>query len=166
MHTYLKDVVGQGRLELIEQIALPDMVDEANQIFAGPTGRAGLVAHVKGFRRNIEDLRIDIHRVVAEDLEVMAWWSFSGKLVGPWLGIRLGLGSDRETYRENEGEEFSATVLSFFELGSSPSNPSMPGKTLEYLKISRYQLWLTANFEPPLVFDTRQGHRPLHPMVG
>lgn len=40
------------------------MVDEANQAFGGPPGRAGLVAHVKGFRRNIEDLNIEIQNIV------------------------------------------------------------------------------------------------------
>jgi hypothetical protein len=36
METYLSEVVLGGRLELIEQIAREDMVDEANQAFGGP----------------------------------------------------------------------------------------------------------------------------------
>jgi len=45
IETYLVDVAQHGRLELIEQLALVDMVDEANRAFGGPPGRAGLVAH-------------------------------------------------------------------------------------------------------------------------
>lgn len=44
--TYLTDVVQGGQLDLIEDLAQPDMVDEANQAFGGPPGRAGLVAHL------------------------------------------------------------------------------------------------------------------------
>ena len=65
MRTYLDEVVAQGRLELIEELANADMVDEANQAFGGPPGRAGLVAHVKGFRRNIGNLQVTVDRIVA-----------------------------------------------------------------------------------------------------
>lgn len=57
MTTYLTDVVQEGRLDLIEELAQPDMVDEANQAFGGPPGRDGLVAHVVGFRRNVDDFQ-------------------------------------------------------------------------------------------------------------
>ena len=53
MRTYLEEVVARGRLELIEELTNANMVDEANQAFGGPPGRAGLAAHAKGFRRNI-----------------------------------------------------------------------------------------------------------------
>jgi hypothetical protein len=38
MRTYLEEVVAKARLELIEELAYPDMVDEANQAFSGPPG--------------------------------------------------------------------------------------------------------------------------------
>ena len=58
MRTYLTEVVQGGRLELIEELAHADMVDEANQMFGGPPGREGLVQHVVGFRKYITDLKI------------------------------------------------------------------------------------------------------------
>lgn len=134
MRTYLEEVVANGRLELIEELAHPDMVDEANQAFGGPPGRDGLVAHVKGFVRNIDDLHLTIERIVAGDQSVMAWWSFTGTHAGPWLG------------RPPTDEPLSATVFSFFDVVDG--------------RISRYRLWLHAAFDQPVIFDTTRPGRP------
>ena len=125
---YFDEVVQLGQLEVIEELAHPDMVDEANQAFDGPPGRAGLVAHVKGFRRNVDDLELHLQRIVAEPTQAMAWWSFTGRHVGPWLG------------RTPTDGPLSATVFSFFDFQDG--------------LISRYQLWLHAAFDEPAIFDT------------
>jgi len=134
METYLVEVVGNGRLELIEQLANPDMVDEANQAFGGPPGRDGLVAHVVGFRRNVGELAVTVERVVAGTDDAMAWWSFTGTHVGPWLN------------QAPTGEAISGTAFSFFELSDG--------------RISRYRVWLHANLAQPVVFDSS---RPVVP---
>ena len=128
MTTYLLEVVARGRLELLDEIARPDMVDEANQAFGGPPGRDGLVAHVIGFRRNVGELRIAIDRIVAGVDQVMARWSFVGTHVGPWLG------------RAPTGQEITGTVFSFFDLIDG--------------RISRYHVWLQAEMDEPVVFDS------------
>ena len=134
METYLLEVVVNGRLELIEDLAQPDMVDEANQAFGGPAGRAGLVAHVVGFRRNVGNLRVSVERIVAGADEVMAWWSFTGTHMGPWLG------------RTPTGEEISGTAFSFFELVDG--------------RISRYRVWLHAMLDKQIVFDSSRPRPP------
>ncbi len=128
MHLYLEQVARQGQTHLIDQIAHEDMVDEANQIFGGPPGRAGLLAHVKGFRKHIHDVEMEIHKVVGDEYQVMAWWSFSGVHAGPWLNI------------EPTHEQITGTVFSFF--------------SLEDGLIRRYRLWLHADFDPPVIFDS------------
>ena len=128
MRRYLEQVVSAGRLELIEDMALPDMVDEANQAFGGPPGRAGLVAHVRGFRRHLEALRIEVHRIVADRQAVMAWWSFTGIHAGPWLG------------RPPCGGPIRGDVFSFFDLADG--------------RISRYRLFLAAEFPERVILDT------------
>ncbi len=128
METYLVEVGGNGRYELVEELAHPDMIDEANQAFGGPPGRDGLIAHVKGFRRNVGDLDVTIDRIVAGSNDVMAWWSFKGKHVGPWLG------------RPPTDQEITGTVFSFFDLVDG--------------RISRYRLWLHAAFDEPVTFDS------------
>ena len=128
MERYLTEVAMEGRLEVIDELAHADMVDEANQAFGGPPGRAGLVAHVKGFRRNVQAAELRVDRIVAGEDEVMAWWSFRGRHEGPWLG------------RTPTGNEITGTVFSFFELRDG--------------LISRYRLWLHARFPEDVVFDS------------
>lgn len=137
MTTYLLEVVALGRLELLEELATPDVVDGANQAFGGPAGRDGLVVHVKGFRRALGALHISVDRIVAGDGEVMAWWSFTGDHVGPWLG------------RAPTGAEISGTVFSFFDLVDG--------------RISRYRVWLHAAFEEPMIFDSSRPTTPDEP---
>ena len=83
MENYLIEVGQNGRLELIETITQPDMVDEANRAFGGPSGRDGLIAHVKKFRSQIGELKLEINRRVANEYEVLAHWIFTGIHRGP-----------------------------------------------------------------------------------
>ena len=128
MERYLIEVGLQGDLSVVDELAHPDMVDEANQAFGGPPGRDGLVAHVVGFRRNVGNLDVTIDDIVAGDDEVMAQWSFTGTHDGPWLG------------RTPTGNEISGTVFSFF--------------TLRDGLISHYRLWLVAHFPETVIFDS------------
>ena len=128
MEIYLMEVGQNGRLDLIETIAQPDMVDEANRAFGGPAGRDGLIAHVKTFRRQIGELKLEIKQIVGNENEVMAHWCFTGIHRGPWLG------------REATGKDVSADVFSFF--------------TLKEGLISYYRLWLHAMLDIPVIFDS------------
>ena len=128
MITYLAEVGGERRYHLIDEIAREDMVDEANQAFGGPAGRAGLVAHVKGFHKNITETTSDVHGIVGGDDQVMAQWSFTGRHTGPWLG------------RAPTGQLISANVFSFF--------------TLQDGLISRYRLWMCAEMDEVVIFDS------------
>ena len=128
METYLTEVGLKGRLELIPVLAHEDMLDEANAAFDGPPGRDGLVAHVKGFRKNVTDLSMTIDKIVSGEDQVMAQWSFTGRHTGPWMG------------RTPTGREFTGTVFSFFDLRDG--------------RISRYRLWLCAKMDETVVFDS------------
>ena len=128
MEIYLIEVGQNGRLDLIETIAQPDMIDEANRAFGGPVGRDGLITHVKTFRRQIGELKLEIKQIVGDENEVMAHWAFTGVHRGPWLG------------REATGKDVSAEVFSFF--------------TLKEGLISYYRLWLYAMLDIPVIFDS------------
>tara|TARA_E500000331_G_scaffold322614_1_gene337612 strand:+ start:139 stop:588 length:450 start_codon:yes stop_codon:yes gene_type:complete len=128
MEIYLMDVGQNGQLDLIETIAQPDMIDEANRAFGGPAGRDGLIAHVKTFRRQIGELKLEIKQIVGNENEVMAHWFFTGTHRGPWLG------------RKPTGKYVSADVFSFF--------------TLKEGLISYYRLWLCAMLDVPVIFDS------------
>lgn len=128
MITYLAEVGGERRYHLIDEIAHKDMIDEANQAFGSPAGRAGLVAHVIGFHKNITDTASAVHNIVGGDDQVMAHWSFTGRHSGPWLG------------RAPTGQMISANVFSFF--------------TLKDGLISRYRLWICAEMDEVVIFDS------------
>ncbi len=134
MRCYLDEVVREGRLEVIEQLAHEDMVDEANEIFGGPPGRQGLIMHAKGFRRHVGNLEVEVKQVVGGENTVMGWWEFTGTLDGPWLG------------REPTGKPIKGTVFSFFSLSGG--------------LISRYRLWLHAALPETVVFDSSLGTFP------
>ena len=133
METYLIEVGQNARLDLIKNIAQPDMIDEANRAFGGPAGRDGLVSHVKAFHRQIGEIKIEIKQIVGNESEVMAHWSFTGIHRGPWLG------------RKATGKEVSANVFSFFTLKSG--------------LISYYRLWLHAMLDVPVIFDSSRPHK-------
>lgn len=135
MQIYLQEVAIGGRLELISDIAAPDMVDEANTLFGGPAGRAGLVAHVRGFRKNVLDCQIEVLRIVGDAEAAMGWWTFSGQHIGPWLG------------KAATHDVVSGSVTSQFDATGG--------------LIRRYRLCLFAEFsDSTAFFDTASGTGP------
>lgn len=139
---YFEEVGKAGRYEALAELAHEDMVDEANRAFGGPPGRAGLEAHVRGFRRAFPDVRMEVDRIVAGRIpqgqamagadEVMALWRFSGQQAAPWLGRRPG---------GSAGDTVSGDVVSLFILRDG--------------RIARYRLWLCAHFpEGSVTFDS------------
>lgn len=128
MRTYLQEVCGNGRLELIDDLAAEDMVDEAALSVGGPTGRAGLVFHVELFFKSLGDTKIEIKRIVAEDDQVMAWWTADGIHQEEWLGVPAS------------HERILSHACSFF--------------TIRDGKISRYSLLAVIGFPTPIMFDS------------
>ncbi len=61
MRRYLTEVVAQGKIELIEQLAAEDIVDHTQTI----PGRAGLVNHVCSFRERYSNPEVHVGRIIA-----------------------------------------------------------------------------------------------------
>ncbi|MDE0440760.1 MAG: ester cyclase [Gammaproteobacteria bacterium] len=72
MRRYLTEVVAQGKLELIDELAAEDMVDHTQTI----PGRAGLAAHVKSFRERNRDVELTVERIIASEDEVVGIWTW------------------------------------------------------------------------------------------
>ena len=74
MRTYLTEVIGNQRLDLIPSFTADDMYDHTQQELSGP---AALEAHVRFFSDNIKNLKVDVLEVLAaEDFAVGIWkWS-------------------------------------------------------------------------------------------
>ena len=83
MRRYLTEVVAQGKLELIDELAAEDMVDHTQTI----PGRSGLVAHVSGFRQRNQDLELEVERIVADENEVIGIWTWRATHATDMYGI-------------------------------------------------------------------------------
>jgi len=78
MRLYLTEVVQQGKIELLEDIAAEDMVDHiAVEVGLGP-GRSGIEWHVRYFRQCMLDLQITVERIIASQDEVVGVWRARG----------------------------------------------------------------------------------------
>lgn len=128
MRTYLEEVLVNERLDLIPEIANEDMIDEVTAGAGGPPGRDGLVAHVNSFFNSFSDRKITIRRIVANDDEVMAWWTGDGIPTGNPGAVVSGR------------ESLTAHAFSFFDIRDG--------------KISRYRLFAYFGSEPPIAVDT------------
>ena len=87
MRTYLEEVVAKERLDLIPEIAAENMFDEATAQGGGPPGREGLAAHVMGFHAAFPDRAITIRKILANDDDVMAWWTVEGTQATEFVGV-------------------------------------------------------------------------------
>ena len=74
MDMYLNEVLGQGRFELIPGFVADDMVDHTQTI----RGTAALDAHARRFCGNIEDLEIEVERIIATDDSAIGIWRWRG----------------------------------------------------------------------------------------
>ncbi len=83
MRRYLTEVVAQGKLELIPELAAEDMFDHTQ----ATQGREGLVAHVTGFRSAIPDLELDLERIIASDDGVVGLWTWHGTPAREFFGV-------------------------------------------------------------------------------
>ncbi len=79
MHTYLHDVLGERRFELIDDFAAADMIDHTQP----DRGPKALNAHARGFCDNIPDLRIDVVRIFATDDTAVGLWQWKGTPIEP-----------------------------------------------------------------------------------
>lgn len=86
MERYLKEVVEQGDLSLLDELAAEDMVDHTAVAAGWGTGRQGLLQHVTYFRQTIGDMKVDVQRLIASDDEVVGVWRVSGVHQAPLFG--------------------------------------------------------------------------------
>ena len=78
MRTYLTEVIGNQRLELIPSFTAEDMYDHTQQELSGP---AALEAHVRFFSDNIKDLKVDVIEILAAENFAVGIWTWSGETI-------------------------------------------------------------------------------------
>ena len=80
MSTYLEEVLGQRRFDLIPGMVADDLIDHTQPHLRGPEA---LVAHAGGFCDNTPDLRIDVLRIIATDETALGIWQWHGEPKNP-----------------------------------------------------------------------------------
>ncbi len=100
MRRYLTEVVMEGKLAVISEIAAEDMWDHTQP----EPGREGLERHVSSFLALVPNIQIVINHIVADENTVVGIWTWRGTPVAEFLGIP-------PTGREVEGR-----VASIFKL--------------------------------------------------
>jgi|TARA_B100001540_G_scaffold48194_1_gene43232 hypothetical protein len=78
MRTYLTEVIGNQRLDLIPSFTADDMYDHTQQELSGP---AALEAHVRFFSDNIKNLKVDVLEVLAAEDFAVGIWKWSGETI-------------------------------------------------------------------------------------
>ncbi len=76
MSTYLDEVLGQRRFDLIPGIVADDLIDHTQPHLRGS---AALDAHARGFCDNTPDLRIEVLRIIATDETALGIWRWYGE---------------------------------------------------------------------------------------
>jgi predicted ester cyclase len=80
---YFGEVVGGGKLELIEELVHPDARDLTGE---WSKGREGFREHISWFHSSFE-LEIAIDRVIADEEYVVVYWRVMGRHIGTAFGI-------------------------------------------------------------------------------
>ena len=86
MRRYLNEVLIEGKLEVIKEIAAEDMWDHSQP----KPGREGLETHAGGFLRFIPDVQITVNHIIADEDMVVGIWTWRGNPVGDFAGIPQG----------------------------------------------------------------------------
>jgi len=86
MRRYLNEVLIQKKIEVIKDIAAEDMWDHTQP----KRGRDGLEKHASGFLAHIQNLRIVINHIVADNDTVVGIWTWCGTPLTQFLGIPGG----------------------------------------------------------------------------
>jgi predicted ester cyclase len=80
---YFNDIVGEGKLALIQQLVHPEAQDLSGQ---WSKGREGFYEHISWFRMAFEP-EITVERVVADEEYAVVHWKAKGRHAGPAFGI-------------------------------------------------------------------------------
>ena len=86
MRRYLGEVLIEGKLEVIKEIAAEDMWDHTQ-----PTpGREGLERHAGGFLAGMPGIKIVINHIIANEDTVVGVWTWHAKPAAEFFGIPAG----------------------------------------------------------------------------
>ena len=84
MRRYIAEVIGEKKLEIINEIAAEDMFDRGQP----KPGRDGLWKHVRDFLAIVPDPKVVIHDIVANEDTAIGIWHWRGTPVAEFFNIQ------------------------------------------------------------------------------
>jgi steroid delta-isomerase-like uncharacterized protein len=83
---FFDEVVSQGKLEVVDQLCSPDLVDHETQP-GMPDGREGVKQFFAAIREAIPDMQAEVHDMVGEDDKVVVRSTMRGTHEKEFFGI-------------------------------------------------------------------------------
>ncbi|MBL8660159.1 MAG: ester cyclase [Rhodospirillales bacterium] len=83
---FYDEVMGQGNVELLDQLMAENFVDHGEALFGSPQGRAVLRDGIAAVHSILAGLNIELHEMIAEDDLVGVRGTMRCRHAGPFLG--------------------------------------------------------------------------------
>ena len=83
---FYDEVIGQGKLELIDELVAPDFI-EHEEFLDVPPGREGVKQVFAMFLEGFPDLHFHVKDLIAEGDKVVAWVTMHGTHKGSFMGM-------------------------------------------------------------------------------
>lgn len=85
---FMDEVLGRGRIEVLDELVAPDFVEHQPLPPGTPTGIEGLRGFVTAFRSAFPDLEVTVEQAVASEDLVALRSVWRGTHQGEWMGVK------------------------------------------------------------------------------
>lgn len=90
---FYDEVMGEGRVEVLDEVMVEDFVDHGEALFDSPQGRETLRQGIAGTHEILPGLRVSLHEILAEGDLVGVRGTMRCRHAGNFLGV-LGTGHE------------------------------------------------------------------------
>jgi steroid delta-isomerase-like uncharacterized protein len=112
---YFEEIVNERRLDVLEEIVAEDAIDEARAFSGGSGNRDDFRQHALWLWENVQDVKVTVTDLVAEDDRVVVYWRIEGIHKGTIFGVpgtgKAFTGNSISTITFQDGKVVRYTVL-------------------------------------------------------
>jgi len=112
---YFEEIVNERRLDILEEIVAEDAIDEARAFSGGSGNREDFRQHALWLWENVQDVKVTVTDLVAEDDRVVVYWRIEGIHKGTIFGVpgtgKAFTGNSISTITFQDGKVVRYTVL-------------------------------------------------------
>jgi steroid delta-isomerase-like uncharacterized protein len=112
---YFEEIVNERRLDILEDIVAEDAIDEARAFSGGSGNREDFRQHALWLWENVQDVKVTVTDLVAEDERVVVYWRIEGIHKGTIFGVpgtgKAFTGNSISTLTFQDGKVIRYTVL-------------------------------------------------------